>query len=266
MVSLSKPSCLIGHTGFVGGALRRQALYDCCFNSGNFRDMAGQSFGLVVCCGVSAVKWRANQEPEADRAGILALADVLRRVTAEAFVLVSTVDVHPVPAGVDEAADCARQPNHAYGRHRLEFEGFIRERFPRALILRLPGLFGPGLRKNALHDLLHRHQLEAVNPEGRLQWYDVGRLSGDIGRARAAGLPLVQMAVEPVRTGDIAAAVFPEVKLHPGRLPAPCYDMRTRHAGLFGGHDGYIMDRAEVMARIGAWAAAERAALGRPAP
>lgn len=266
MFSLETPSCLIGYSGFVGSALRRQTTFDLGFNSRSFRDMAGQSFGQVVCCGVSAVKWQANLEPEADRAAIQALGQVLRTVEAESFVLISTVDVHPVPRRVDEDADCRTQPNHAYGRHRLEFEEIVRARFPHALILRLPGLFGPGLRKNVLFDLLNQNRLEAVDADSRFQWYDITRLNADIALAQSAGLQMAQLAVEPVRTGDIAAMVFPELTVRPGTTPPVSYDVRTRNAALFGGGDGYIMNRAEVVRRIGCWAALERVVPGGSSP
>ena len=235
--------------------------FDLGFNSRSFREMAGQSFGQVVCCGVSAVKWQANLEPDADRAAIQALGDVLQTVEAESFVLISTVDVHPVPRRVDEDADCRSHPNPAYGRHRLEFEELVRSRFPQALILRLPGLFGPGLRKNVLFDMLNATRLEAVDANSSFQWYDITRLRFDIALAQAADLKLVQLAVEPLRTSDVAAAVFPELTIRPGTMPAVSYDVRTRHAGVFGGHDGYIMDRAQVLGRISRWADRERMTL-----
>jgi nucleoside-diphosphate-sugar epimerase len=249
------PSCLIGHTGFVGGSLLRQAAFDETYNSRNFRDMAGRRFSEVVCCGVSAVKWLANKEPEADKAAIRSLADVLLRVRADRFVLVSTVDVYPLPDGVDEACDIDPAVLHPYGRHRLWLERVVRDRFPEALVLRLPALFGEGLKKNVLFDMMRGERLSAIDPGSAFQWYDVERLWRDVGRARAAKLRLVNLAVEPVSTADVAAALFPALSLgQPSPVPTR-YDVRTRHAEAFGGPRGYTMSAAESLWRMSAFVA-----------
>ena len=94
------PDALIGHTGFVGGdAARRGARTMRRIIPATIGTIAGRSFRRVVCAGVSAVKWRANRDPEADRAGIQTLIDALATVTAEHFVLISTIDVYPVRSG-----------------------------------------------------------------------------------------------------------------------------------------------------------------------
>lgn len=41
----------------------------------------------------------------------------------------------------------------AYGKNRLQLERWVREDFPDALIVRLPALYGAGIRKNFLFDL-----------------------------------------------------------------------------------------------------------------
>ena len=41
----------------------------------------------------------------------------------------------------------------AYGKNRLQLEHWVREDFPDALIVRLPALYGAGIRKNFLFDL-----------------------------------------------------------------------------------------------------------------
>mgnify|MGYP002224763577 CR=1 FL=1 len=41
----------------------------------------------------------------------------------------------------------------AYGRNRLQLERWVREDYPNALIVRLPALYGIGLKKNFLFDL-----------------------------------------------------------------------------------------------------------------
>ena len=250
-------TCLIGHTGFVGSNLHRQAAFDDVFRSTNIGEIAGRQFDLVVCAGISAVKWKANQDPAADRAGIATLREALESVTAQRFVLISTVDVYPAVRGVDEQTDCSA-PNHAYGAHRLAFEDFVRSRFPTHHVVRLPGLYGPSLKKNVLYDLLHDHRCGFIDPAARFQWYDVRRLWADVGRVIAAELALVNLVPEPVATADLVEGLFEDRALAPPSDAPWAYDIRSRHAAVFGGVDGWIAPAADVVRGIHRWVRAER--------
>ena len=79
-------------------------------------------------------------------------------------------------------------------------------RFPAALIVRLPALFGPGLKKNVVFDMLHENRLDLVHQDGRFQFYDLAHLTADIARAEQAGLTLLNLASEPLTTQDVARA------------------------------------------------------------
>ena len=96
------------------------------------------------------MKWKANKAPEEDWEKIAALIDVLKTVQAKKFVLISTIDVYAELQGMDESFDCHSRSNHAYGTNRLRFEDFCREHFPDCMIVRLPGLFGNGLKKTTV--------------------------------------------------------------------------------------------------------------------
>ena len=239
---------LIGNTGFVGGALSRQASFDALYASRNIGSIRGKQFELVVCAGASAEKWRANQDPDADRAAIERLIEPLREVGCERFVLISTVDVYERPQGVDESAPA--DAVHAYGRHRRMLEEFVQERFPRSFVLRLPGLFGHGLKKNLIFDLLHDHQVERIHPDGVYQYYPLAHLWADIQR----WIPLLNVACEPIATRELALRCFGrELTAYPASAPAR-YDFRTRHAP-----SGYLYDKAAVLRELQEFVAAERA-------
>src|SRR5205823_13274352 len=100
-----------------------------------------------------AEKWIANAKPETDRESIAGLVRCLERVTAKRFVLISTVDVFPTPSGVDEESTVPASPQ-AYGRNRRWLEEEIDKRFG-ALVVRLAAMYGPGLKKNTIFDLLN---------------------------------------------------------------------------------------------------------------
>ena len=242
---------LIGHTGFVGGTLLRQAAFDACYNSKSVGDIVGERFDLLVCAGVTAVKWQANRDPAADLAGIARLQAALSRAQADELVLISTIDVYPDPAAAgDEDTPIDPAASQPYGRHRLGLEEWCRQRFPLVRVIRLPALFGVGLRKNAVYDLLHGHMLDAINPAAVFQWYPLERLWADIAIAREAGLDLVNLFPEPLPMHAIIDAAFPGAPVGPATRPAPHYDMRTRHGRLFGGNDRYLMDAAGSLAAL----------------
>lgn len=246
---------LIGHTGFVGSTLARARSFDARFNSSNIEEIRDHRFGTVVCAGVSAVKWLANKEPEQDRARIDRLVGCLERIEAKRFVLISTIDVYPTPVGVTEADapdPAAAQP---YGRHRRELELWARRRFENCTILRLPGVFGEGLKKNPIFDFLHRNQTEAISPNGVLQWYPMRRFAADLETVLASGLDLVNVAPAPVGTSEIHRRFFPDIPIGGADKAGPRYDMRTLHPELLGGLGGYHLDAETVMAELAAYIA-----------
>lgn len=255
---------LIGHTGFVGSNLAAQTPFDACFRSTNIQEIKNQSFDLVVCSGVQAKKWWANQNPDEDWQGIESLLDCLRTVQAGRFVLISTVDVYPAPSGVDEETAIPPE-NHAYGRHRFLVEEFVREHFPSHLVLRLPGLFGTGIKKNAIHDLLHDHELEKINPAGVYQYYFLDRLWQDIEKARAMNLSLLNLSAEPVSTREIMDRFFPGKIAGPETDFRASYNMQSRYWRDWGSSaEGYLYDKAAVLSQLDTFLAREKTRLAQP--
>ncbi|MBX9626361.1 MAG: hypothetical protein K2X82_21355 [Gemmataceae bacterium] len=252
------PDALIGHTGFVGGNLAARHRFDAWFNSKNVEAVRGRRFDTLVVSAMPAAMWIANANPVADRACLDRLWENVAACRAATVVVVSTVAVYPTPSGVDEDSLIDPAAQTPYGRHRLELERRAAGHFPRVLSVRLPALYGPGLKKNALYDLLHNNQLEKVHAGAAYQFYPLGRLWRDITAALRAGLTVANLATEPVTMGEVARAAFGE-EFHndPGTPPAR-YDVRTKHADVFGGRDGYVEDRNRVLAGLAAFVAAER--------
>jgi hypothetical protein len=256
-------SALVGYTGFVGGTLARSRPFDSLINSKNTDQFRDREFDFVVHAGVPAVKWIANKDPDADRAAINSIRETLATVTARELVFISTIDVYPDPtASADEEAVIDPACNHAYGRHRFELELWVRGHFPNVRVIRLPALFGVGLKKNVVFDLLNDNQVDRINPASRFQWYPLRRLNDDIEAARAHDVRLVNLFPEPIRTADIVDAFFPGAPVAQPAEPAPRYDLRTRHSDLFGGPAGYQLDQRTVMTDLAAFIAQERAKNG----
>jgi nucleoside-diphosphate-sugar epimerase len=251
-------AALIGHTGFVGGNLLAQRAFDARFNSANIDEIAGQSFDLIVCAGAPAEKWKANADADRDLANIERLAGAVTRAAARRFVLLSTVDVFSSPIAVDEGSPVSTAGLHAYGRNRRLLEERIAARFD-TTIVRLPGLYGPGLKKNVIYDFLHDNDVHKIDSRGVFQFYDTTRLWRDLEIAVRHRLPLVHLPTEPVSVADVVRSAFGiEFDNRVAATPAR-YDMRTRHAALFGGEGGYVESARRVLEGIAAYVARERA-------
>jgi hypothetical protein len=152
---LGARDALVGHTGFVGAALAEQHGFAHRFNSATIAGIDGLACGTLVCAAAPGSMLEANRAPERDRAAIEGLIARLETVRAERCVLISSIAVLADFAGGDDEATDRFQQNLAYGRHRRMLEAFVEAHFPQSLIMRLPALFGPRLRKNFLFDLMN---------------------------------------------------------------------------------------------------------------
>jgi nucleoside-diphosphate-sugar epimerase len=242
-------SALIGYTGFVGSNLLRQGSFDACFNSKNIDEIEGMQFDRVVCAGVPAAKWIANREPVEDRQNIERLCRHLSAARADSFVLISTVDVYPVPVDVDENSTIDIETCQPYGKHRLELEQFISDRFD-TTIIRLPGLFGRGLKKNVIYDFMHDNNTDQINTRSVFQFYSLEHLTSDIETALENNIRVLNITSEPTSVAEVARVCLGRdftnaVEAEPAR-----YDYRSCHAQLFGGNNGYLYSKQQVLADL----------------
>ena len=178
-------------------------------------------------------------------------------MTCKTFVLISTVDVFKSPLGVDEATAVDESGLHAYGLHRRLLEKFVESHFPHYLIVRLPGLVGPGLRKNVIFDFLNDNNLHAIDSRGIFQFYPMVNLWYDIQIALDAGLQLVHLTAEPISVADVSKQGFGK-HFEQAQANSPAvYDMRTRYAEIFGSSGHYQYNRRETIQAVRAYAQSE---------
>ncbi|MFB9867338.1 hypothetical protein [Vreelandella sulfidaeris] len=252
-----KKNALIGFSGFVGSTLLKQTSFDALYRSTNIHEIDNQEFNFVVCAGAPAQKWIANQNPDDDKSKIESLINHLKTIKCDMFILISTVDVFKKPVDVDEATPIEEEGLHAYGLHRRLLEKFVQEHFPKHLIVRLPGLVGPGLRKNAIFDFLNNNNLNAIESRGVLQFYPMVNLWYDIQTALQNDLKLVHLTAEPISVSEVALQSFGRSFTQElGNVPAS-YDMKTRYADLFGAPGQHQYSKHETIQAIRAYAQSE---------
>lgn len=295
---------LVGYTGFVGSNLYASGGFDAGFNSKNIRDAYGLEPELLIFAGLRAEKYLANQFPDKDMLLIEEAERNLAEIRPRRLVLISTVDVYQKPVGVDEETVIRTEGLQAYGMDRLLLEKWVRSRFPDALIIRLPGLFGKNLKKNFIYDFIHRvpfmlkedkflefaermpelasyyekldndfyrcrslkkeeekrlkdvfvelgfSALNFTDSRSVFQFYPLNRLWKDIGTALEAGLRLWNPATEPVSAAEVYHYLTGEDFVNEYSSEPAYYDYRTKYAELFGGKDGYIMTKRQVLNEI----------------
>lgn len=255
-------TCLIGFTGYVGSTLLTQTTFDDLYNSKNIADITGKEYDLIVCAAAPAVKWKANQNPEEDLNNIESIMGYLRTVNARKFVLISTVDVYNNPRGVDENTEIHPEEVSPYGRHRFYLEEFVCETFHNHLIVRLPGLFGTGLKKNFIYDLINTNCLHLTHHKSVFQFYNLISLWSDIEIALSHSISLVNFTTEPVSASEVAeAALSASFDNETDNAPV-YYDMRSQYSHLFNERgQGYFKNKQEILLEISTFIKKERTGL-----
>jgi hypothetical protein len=238
----------------VGGSIAQQTQFSFYADSKNLMRATGQHFDLVVFSAVPAVKWWANQNGEADRLIVQGLINFLSTITADRFVLISTIDVYPVCSGVTERTEIDPTLGQPYGRHRYWLEREVRKIFKNHHVIRLPALFGQGLKKNVLFDLICRNMLENINLDSEFQWYPLSRIWSDIQQIIESSEPVVNLVTEPIKTREIHREFFGKLAVGADASAEAHYDVRTDFSRQLGGEsDHYVLRSDKVMAELGSW-------------
>lgn len=243
-------SALIGYTGFVGSNLLSQHKFSDKYNSSNIEEIEGKSYDLVVSAATKADMWRINQEGDKDLAEIKSLISHFKKVKAKQFVLISTVGVYSNFIGVDEDTKINPSELLPYGANRYVLEEFIRGSFD-SHIIRLPGLFGPGLKKNVIFDLLNNNNVDRIHRSSTYQYYNLQNIWRDLNTVLKNDIKLINFATEPLVTEELAKKCFDiEFTNEPeGTNPAK-FDMQTKYASSFGKSGKYIYNKNEEIKDI----------------
>ena len=175
-------NALVGYTGFVGSNIYLRGQFDAVYNSKNIKDAYGTNPDLLIYAGLRAEKYLANNAPEKDMELIIQAEKNIEAINPKKLVLISTIDVFKNPVNVDENSEIETDGLHAYGYNRYVLECWVRERYPDALIIRLPGLFGKNIKKNFIYDYINViptmlkqekfQELSSVDPELK-NYYDL---------------------------------------------------------------------------------------------
>ena len=234
-------SALIGYTGFVGSNLLRQTHFDDLYNSKNIMDIEGRKYDLVVCAGAPAEKWKADKDPQADAYNLAALVGHLLYIEAKKFIIISTVDVYGRPQEVDEDSPIRAISPRGYGANRAWLERAVSGLFENAQIIRLGGVFGMGLKKNPIYDLIHKQYDFMPSDYSTFQFYPIYRLWADILKTRARVRNLV---TEPISYYNLRKAIDKDDTHYTALPDEKKYDVHTKFDGP------YLESSDEILTQI----------------
>ena len=98
--------------------------------------------------------WAANANPNADLDNLQRLTSALSEAKIDRLILISTIAVFDNASAGYTESNAQYETVKAYGRNRRELELHVLEHY-NAVVLRLPALFGRGLKKNFIFDILN---------------------------------------------------------------------------------------------------------------
>lgn len=223
-------NALIGHTGLIGSVLATGVDVDATYRSVDIERIQHQEFDTVYCAAPSGNRMLANQQPDWDKQNVRRLADCLRTVQAQRFVLIGSVDA-------------VHAPDSVYGGNRLALEHFAQTQFDQCHVIRLCTLIHPRITKNLLFDIRHQQYLDRINSEMVRQYYPLNRLCQDIETVIAHDIRVVNLVSEPVADRDVIQRFCPTVKMI--TEPVKTYDLHS--TAPFG---QYVMTQAQALEHI----------------
>ncbi|MDR8524423.1 Rossmann-fold NAD(P)-binding domain-containing protein [Shewanella fidelis] len=239
---------LVGYTGFVGSNLKDQINFDYLVNSKNINKVAGTCVDLLVIAAGDARKWFANQNPDIDLIHIQNLYRDVSQIEAKKVILFSTVDVYSSKDGVYEGEfNISSEP---YGKHRKLFEEMICSHFADVTIIRLPGLFGSGLKKNIIFDILNKRDISGFNPNSHFQWFFLKDLKRVIDFCSKHSLTELNVTAAPISVADLCIALHLDTESVCEDANLVYYNVCSKYASEFGGVKDYLYSKEETLELI----------------
>jgi nucleoside-diphosphate-sugar epimerase len=175
---------ILGGNGFVGSALARvcatQGREHAILTRANYEAHRGQACSLLVNANGNSRKYLPKEQPLLDfDLSVRSVRASLVDFRFDTYIYLSSCDVYPdcsSPGATTEDAvlDVARIS--PYGFHKLLAEQCVRHAARKHLIFRMGGFVGPGLKKNAVYDILHGGPLW-LDPDSELQFLHTDELA-----------------------------------------------------------------------------------------
>ena len=123
--------------------------------------------------------------------------------------------------------------------------------------MRLPGLFGPGLKKNIIFDFLNNNDLEKIDSRSIYQFYPIVNLWNDIQLTLKNKIGLIHLTAEPINVFDIALKGFNLEFTNFVSNSPPNYNFKTSYSGILDKIGDYHYSKSEILSMIRYYAQSE---------
>jgi len=209
---------IIGGRGYVGSGFvrycRARGLAHQVITRETYDEFAGTACDVLVNANGNSRKFLADRDPLAEfDQSVRSVAVSLSAFKAGAYVLISTGDVYddpssPATSGEDRELDLSGMSR--YGLHKSLAEQLVMGAHPDWLVVRAGGFVGPGIKKNAVFDILTGAKIW-LSPASELQFIHTdhaAELVMGIVEAGGAGRQIVNLGGQgTVNLGELHAAV-----------------------------------------------------------
>jgi nucleoside-diphosphate-sugar epimerase len=186
---------ILGGRGLVGSGFARY-----CERTGkpfqvihreNYASCAGQSCDLLINANGNSSKVLSRRDPKQDfDASVSSVRASLEDFRCKRYVHVSSCDVYPdcsSPESTREELPLDPSDQTPYGFHKRLAEQCVQHAADDWLILRCGGFVGPGLKKNAIYDILQGGPL-FLDPSSELQFLHTDRAAEIVFRLIEQGI------------------------------------------------------------------------------
>lgn len=222
---------LVGYSGFIGLNLQRFINFDYKFNSKNLDeiDNVPDECDIYLCC-LPATKWLINKNPDLDLENTIKVFSKIKNKKYNNVFLFSTIDVYQDTALFSDELSTLSFNGAGYSGNRYLFEQLVKNslNYNSLKILRLPGLFGPFLKKNILFDIKNKNNIDQININSYYQWYNMDRILDDINTINNLDNQIINIFPEPVSTRQIIKNFCSEKIGYSGKLMAYNYQTNTK--------------------------------------
>lgn len=168
---------IIGGRGYVGSGFARycraRGVPHQVITRENYDELAGTSCDVLVNANGNSRKYLADRAPLVEfNQSVRSVAVSLAAFKAGSYVLISTGDIYDDPSGPDTTNE-DREPDlgriSRYGLHKSLAERLVMGGHPDWLVVRAGGFVGPGIKKNAVFDILTGAKIW-LSPASELQF------------------------------------------------------------------------------------------------
>lgn len=159
-------------------------------------------FDVVLVCAPSGLKWFANQHPEQDYNSVCDVIQLIDKIKASRFILVSTIDC--IAAKYDT--------NNHYGANRRILEKHILNK-ERGSVVRLGALISPFLKKNFLHDIKVQNHSFLPNRKSSFQFSNLYNIEELFNQIMALEFEIFNFFSEPFVLNDLFNVIKGETRI-----------------------------------------------------